>query len=426
MYRRHAARAMVGALTTVTMAACLAPGIASADGGGPGSRTILIGPIRAAHGFEVTITGSACSTKHASVTVDYTRGTAKAMLSHSYGDAKAKGVCAATRSLRSGSLRARWGSMLRVEVRVVDAARRTTAPARLPNCRQRGGLTRSALVAGTIAADIHSRVFGRIHVRRARVELLRAGTVHCAPPRGGLNLQLVSGSRAPAPSVSNTTSLFATQPARGKRSVTISAGQDNPGGGITGSLFASFEGGPSLFTANSNLSSAHVGAMRPLLSGGLLFHGLPACPGSANAVNGTVSGRLVLHDPVLGSVTLDTTHLLFASLTKGSASPGQCNGPGAVAPQVHFADSSGCGSPGVCTISGHSNTVTFQDESSPGSASITSESWNFGDGSAAVPGTLDGQVQHIYAAAGTYTVTLTLTSSTGQTYTSTGTVYIGS
>src|SRR5438876_2304680 len=54
-------------------------------------------------------------------------------------------------------------------------------------------------------------------------------------------------------------------------------------------------------------------------------------------------------------------------------------------------------------------TVQFTDQSTPGSSPITSRSWTFGDG-----GTFTSQSDtlpsHVYAAIGTYTVSLTVTS----------------
>ena len=53
--------------------------------------------------------------------------------------------------------------------------------------------------------------------------------------------------------------------------------------------------------------------------------------------------------------------------------------------------------------------VTFTDTSSPGSAAITAWTWNFGDGHASAA----QNPEHFYATAGTYTVSLTVTSSVG-------------
>ena len=53
--------------------------------------------------------------------------------------------------------------------------------------------------------------------------------------------------------------------------------------------------------------------------------------------------------------------------------------------------------------------VAFTDTSSPGSAAITAWTWNFGDGHASAA----QNPEHFYATAGTYTVSLTVTSSVG-------------
>lgn len=54
-------------------------------------------------------------------------------------------------------------------------------------------------------------------------------------------------------------------------------------------------------------------------------------------------------------------------------------------------------------------TVTFTDTSTPGTAPITSWSWDFGDGGSST----SQNTSHVYAAPGTYTITLTVTDSAG-------------
>lgn len=55
-------------------------------------------------------------------------------------------------------------------------------------------------------------------------------------------------------------------------------------------------------------------------------------------------------------------------------------------------------------------TVQFTDQSAPGSAPITSRSWNFGDGTAVSTAT---NPSHVYTTAGSYTVSLTVTTTAG-------------
>lgn len=74
---------------------------------------------------------------------------------------------------------------------------------------------------------------------------------------------------------------------------------------------------------------------------------------------------------------------------------------------------------------GTGTTVTFDDESVPGSRPIVRWDWSFGDGdSATVVGEDDGTVTHSYAAPGTYEVLLTVEDADGQRSTVTGIVEI--
>ncbi len=71
-------------------------------------------------------------------------------------------------------------------------------------------------------------------------------------------------------------------------------------------------------------------------------------------------------------------------------------GPSSVAPTANFVADRTSGTPPL--------TVAFTDHSTAGSSAITSWSWKFGDGASAVA----QNPSHIYAAAGTYTVSLTV------------------
>jgi hypothetical protein len=417
-------RALIALAFTAALLAAL-PVVALADGSRPGTTGFVIGPLHAKDGVTVTIYGSGrCSGRTGYLSVDYSKGGARASISHSYLDSKAKASCSVARNLRGGRLQVRWGSLLRISVRFTHAGA-ARKPTRIPDCRQFGGLDRFAQASGTMLLDIHAKQFGRIRVRSAHVLLTRSPRLKCHPPEASsreIDL-IVDFGQGPSISASSL-SLFANQPPRGQRMLDITGFADHPGQGITGTVGAFFEGGASLFSAASNLSSAHVGADRPLLTGQLKFTALPACPGSPDAVNGTLSGRLVLHDPVLGKLSIPTGTLQAASLIRGNGSPPSCNGPGSQLAKASFGDD--CNAPGICSVSGQTNTVDFYDTSNPGTQQITSESWSFGDGSPPLAGTPGGQVSHTYTSPGTYTVTLTITTTSGQTSTATNTVYIGS
>ncbi|MDE2307299.1 MAG: PKD domain-containing protein, partial [Xanthomonadaceae bacterium] len=67
-------------------------------------------------------------------------------------------------------------------------------------------------------------------------------------------------------------------------------------------------------------------------------------------------------------------------------------------------------------------TVNFTDSSTDTGGTISSRSWNFGDGSSSTA----TNPSHTYAAAGTYSVALTVTDSTGATNTKTQSVTVSS
>jgi PKD repeat protein len=77
----------------------------------------------------------------------------------------------------------------------------------------------------------------------------------------------------------------------------------------------------------------------------------------------------------------------------------------AVACDPPVADFTGTPTTGVCPLA-----VSFTDASAPGSAPITSWLWDFGDGGQSI----EQNPSHSYTDGGTYTVTLTVTTSVGQ------------
>jgi len=386
---------------------------AQADGGGPGSRSITIGPIAVRQHFKLFIGAFNCSTPHASLTVNFSRGNAAFSVGESFDDAKAKVSCRVSRSLGSGAIKASWGGALRLNVRLGHPRGRAIVS---KTCSERGARTRAVIATGTIDVALGGKALGRVGRRRAPATINQMGAYKCKSTATAKLISLIVDYKT------DEASLFASQPVRGKRTVSINytlAGPD----GTTRTIDLFSQGGAKVFNAASDLGSAIVRAHPPALTGSLKFSALPACPGDPNARNGSLSGALTLRLPFARPLTLGSSKVSMAFIARGSAGPGSCNGALAVPPSVSFTH--GCNMPGDCSVSGASNTVTFYDTPSPGTEGVTAETWSFGDGTSA-PGTLDGSVTHTYANPGTYTVTLTLTTGTGQRYSSTGTVYIGS
>ena len=373
---------------------------------------IAIGPIKVQHGFSLTLFDSSCAGKGSDLTIEFSKGGSK--LSATYDYSGGPSHCRVSKTLGSGSLSGAWPGLATIKL-AVEQPGKLTKPKAPPGCRGSGGSGRSAVVTGTLNVAIDQQHFGKVNLHSAPATLDKSGNYSCNA--AGRSDVTVFGTLQLA-------TISAIQPPKGRRSVFISV----PGVGLPGGIKDEFElfaqGGKAVFNAPSNLDSATIGPERPYLTGSLSFTALPRCSATVAARNGSFSGVIEVHDPVLGNYGLIGSSASSAFIALGSAFPGSCNGIGSTAPAAAFTDV--CSAPGTCSVSTGTNTDTFYDESTPGSETITSESWNFGDGSAPVSGPIGGQVSHTYASPGTYQVTLTITTSQNQTLTATGSSYIGS
>jgi hypothetical protein len=413
MLKVFAIRSLVAAACVCAVAA-VGASTAAAAASPPG---IVIGPIKVHHGFTLTLFDSSCTSvaNTGDLTLEYSKGGSKLSISHDYSGGVA--VCKLSKKLGSGSLTASWPGVATIKLKVKNPGK-LSKPKAPPGCHGSGGTGRNAVVRGTLKVDIHTGAFGKVNAHKAPAVLDTSGNFSCKPT--GNNDISLFGIFGPSPNAF----VSGTQPPRGQRSVLISVTGAPLAGGITDEFGLYSQGASKVFNAASTLSSATIGAAAPYMTGSLTFTALPPCsPGAGR--NGSFSGALVVHDPVLGVVTIAGSAATDASIALGSATPGFCNGYGSSPAVPSFTDT--CSVSGDCSLSDlpGSNVVQFFDSTDAGSQTVTGESWNFGDGSPAVSGSLDQTVTHTYpATVKTYTATLTVTTSAGQVLTATQPVYI--
>ncbi|WP_304488643.1 protease pro-enzyme activation domain-containing protein [Dyella sp. 2HG41-7] len=128
-----------------------------------------------------------------------------------------------------------------------------------------------------------------------------------------------------------------------------------------------------------------------------------------NGYNGYGYNAAAGYDNTTGWGSLDITKF-NAYVTKYWGGTGTGGGTTTGTPVANFTD----------TVSGL--TASFTNSSTDTGATITSYAWNFGDSTTSTT----ASPSHTYTAAGTYTVTLTVTDSTGATNTKTGSVTVAS
>jgi hypothetical protein len=267
---------------------------------------ISIGPIKAAHGYSVTVSEAACPPSATNgLTIEFSKGS-KLSITHDYSGGAS--TCSVSGKLASGSVSANWPGLATIKLRVNKRGK--LVKLRPPRgCTGTVGTERRAVATGTLKIAIHPGVFGRIKVRKAVAFVQRFGTLNCHP--SGAGDVTVYGTFGQL-------SLSATQPPKGRRSVLISGPATALAGGIKDELLIGAEGGSSLFNAPS-LASATIGTAGSVIMGSLAFTGLPVCSGSSGAANGSFSGALVVRDPVLGPVTLAGSQATNGFIAIGAA-----------------------------------------------------------------------------------------------------------
>ena len=250
---------------------------------------ITVGPLAAGHGFKVTIVAN-CNGHPDFATVSVVKSGHHYSLGHYYEDTgRHASKCTATRSLGSGTLTLRWGKVASADLSFGHAGR-------LEKIRQRGcpspGHYRKLTGTGTLHLAIHAKTFGNLVFTSVPAELQRYDGTSCG------------GGTGPGPT--NTVSLYASyhhgtrgllafKSPRGKRSLYLFA-PDTLTRQVSGNMDDIFYGGSSLFSFNSDLSSARVGSVSPYLTGALTYKGR----GCANQTSGKLRGKIVLHDPATG------------------------------------------------------------------------------------------------------------------------------
>jgi hypothetical protein len=403
--------ALASALTLCAAVSLSAAGAAQAAGF---SADLVIGPIKAAHGFTVTLRDTGCDTRSGALTVQYVKRAGQDSLVHEY---TGRSSCRISGSLASGSLTARWGNALRLRLAFIRTGRRHHGGRPPTGCAGAVVATRTGRADGRLGLMIHARALGAVNLGGAAAVADQSSRLRCTPsaPEAGTVLSGRFGSLG----------LAAIEPARGERTVSIeAAGSDAPARGVTGELLVRLAGGPSLFDVSSGLAGATVSGAAPFTRGALSFSSVPACAGYPGARNGTFGGTLTVLDPVRGALSLVGPSASEGALTIGRAKPGPCNGIGST--PAHAGLDADCTAPGTCSVAKGTNTVLFDDTSDPGSGTIQREAITFGDGSPAAAMPVGGSVNHRYASPGTYTATLTIVDGQGSPHTASVSVYIGS
>jgi hypothetical protein len=383
----------------------LVPAGASAKGAPKPS--LEIGPFKE-KGYVFDVFVSACSGT-SSAQISYLKGTNADSIDYLYSGTS---TCSVVGNLKRATLKLSWPGIATISAKTgaIGRLKRSTTP---KGCTGGKGSSREVVLKGGI--DISAaKAFGTLKSRHIKATISKISNLNCKTQ-----------------SVPKTTGLFAdfgqnqfldaSLAKKGRREIFLSD-SFAPATGVTGQMFLDILGKAKQFTLAKGAGT--LTNLKPFASGKLTLSELPVCSGSKpGAQNVTLSGAITVNSPVLGAVSFAASNASTAYVATGSAFPGECNGYGST-PLTAGIDSS-CDDASVpCSISDGENDVSFEDTSNDGTQTVLSETIDFGDGST---GTLtNGSTDHTYASPGTYTATVTIMTSDGNTETASTTVYITS
>jgi hypothetical protein len=371
--------------------------------------SVQIGPLAVSGGFSLYLTGEDCGSSDPDVTLTYLSGTPTDRLSHTYTAASA--TCTIGARQTGARLRILIPGAIDIAVQLGAAGAPLARPGVPVGCGPPAGPVRSARVTGRIDVAIHPRVLGQLAInnRDGAGAVATAAEIFTGAPQTCPAVQAPNGHVLTADV--GRYILNADQPSHGAAQLDIlDEGADDPAPGLSGVLGLHLSGGPALSVA-AGTGSARIGATTELTAGSLHFSPLAPCAG-ASAQNGSLSGVLTIEDPVLGPQRIVGSAADSADIGLGTAEPGSCNGPGSEPLEPELVDTCDSSDSG-CSVTDGGGAVTFFDETSSGTQTITGETLDYGDGSAPVPLSPGGAVEHAYDAGGTYTATLTVTDAAG-------------
>jgi hypothetical protein len=343
---------------------------------------ILIGPLRTKTGFTVQLQVNNCGTKTSGLLVDYEQGNAAAALDHSYeGPAP---DCSVTPTLGASVLKVKWGGVLDFNLKLSGTGKLDMEKVD-STCGSSFFESRTARSSGSGVITIHSGALGRVSFSKVTAHVLGEGSTGCEASSGGSGTLPLSSSNTkwfgksrqlttavdeargsavgqalarsqgtttiPGP-VTTTPTASTTLPTidadgSGSRflsvfdrpqSLVITASslspynpltiindekKDAPASGVSGSMAVALNTSDA-FTVDSGDSNAQLVANAVFAKGILNFTATRDCTSVKDALDGTLSGTIVVKDPIFGTITYDGADAIGAAVGNADASLDTC------------------------------------------------------------------------------------------------------
>jgi hypothetical protein len=338
---------------------------------GSTSYGILIGPLRAKGGFTVQLEVDNCGTASSAMLVEYLKGSTAATLDHSYQGPAPQ--CSVTPGLGRTVLKVRWGSVVNLDLEMAGTGKLDEQQID-SSCGTSFFESRTAESSGTGSIAIHPSALGRVSFSKVTAHLLGDGSSGCTA-NGGAGTLPLSGSNStkwfarlarptapdalaslgtttdpsPLPVSTPTSSALPSVNADGSgsqfwgvfdpaQSLVITASSqspdnplmiisdtvdDDPATGVSGTMSITVNT-TDAFVAYAGDSSAQLVANAVFAKGILNFTATADCSRVSNALDGTLTGAIVVRDPVFGTITYDGGSALGAAVGNADASLQTC------------------------------------------------------------------------------------------------------
>jgi hypothetical protein len=291
------------------------------------STFISFAPLHDQRGETLSLTAYGCA-RNQQLAALYALRRGRAKLMHDYVGTVTG--CHLNRTLTAGTLTVRWSTALRISVALTAQGTPRVRRVRVAHGCYETTTRARYLATGRFAASIHAARLGRIVRSRVSATVVNFVLPDCVFEGATGSLTTIANSTSGAVSGLSAAELRGDElediwgadetlgalAGKGEHTTLTftETAHDAPTPKVT-DTFSTTLTGAAAFTPAANLMSATLDFASPLSTGTLTFTAGIGCPPTIRAEDGTFTGTVTIHDPVLGRVSIDSALMAHGQLS---------------------------------------------------------------------------------------------------------------